>query len=175
MDLLEQADPGDLVRRARRDDEDAWNALVTRYSELLWAVARSCRLGDADCADVVQITWLRLIERLDTLHTPEHVGGWLCTTARRESLRLAAARGLPPIQDVPAAAASPHDIVAARESVCAVATALRRLGRPCRNLLRVLALTSRYSEVAAALGMPTGSVGPSRARCLAALRRELAG
>ena len=76
-----------LVRAAARGDQEAWNRLVDRYSGLLWAIARAHRLDGAEAADVVQGSWLRLVEHLETIRTPEGVGAWLATTARRECLR----------------------------------------------------------------------------------------
>jgi RNA polymerase sigma factor (sigma-70 family) len=163
----------ELVLRARDGDAAAWTALVERHTETLWAVARAWRLGDADCADVVQLTWLRLVERLDTLRDPGAVGAWLVVTARREAARTARERGYEPLGATTAALPSPHDTVAAREQVCAVGSALRTLPRRCRDLLRLAALAPGQTELAAALDMPVGGLGPTRARCLQKLRREL--
>ncbi|POM22742.1 RNA polymerase sigma factor SigM [Actinomadura rubteroloni] len=159
--------------RARDGDAAAWTALVERHTETLWAVARSWRLSDADCADVVQITWLRLVERLDTIREPEAVGAWLVVTARREAGRTARERGHEPLGAASAALPPPDDVVAGREQVCAVGTALRGLPRRCRDLLRLAALVPRQAELAAALDIPVGGVGPTRARCLQQLRRKL--
>ena len=65
-------------------DEAAWAAIVDRFSGLVWSTARSHRLSNADAADVVQLTWLRLVEHLDRINDPERLGAWLATTARRE-------------------------------------------------------------------------------------------
>ncbi|HZG95557.1 MAG TPA: sigma-70 family RNA polymerase sigma factor, partial [Mycobacteriales bacterium] len=78
----------ELVRAAADGDQRAWNALVDRFSRLVWAVARQHRLSEADAGDVAQATWLRLVENLASLREPEAVGGWLATTARREALRV---------------------------------------------------------------------------------------
>ena len=47
----------------------------------------------------------------------------------------------------------------------------------CQQLLRVIALAERpdYAQVADALGMPVGSIGPTRGRCLAKLKLALLG
>ncbi|MBA3525091.1 MAG: sigma-70 family RNA polymerase sigma factor, partial [Geodermatophilaceae bacterium] len=75
-----------LVQRAALGDQSSWNTLVDRFTGLLWAVARSHRLDTVDAGDVVQTTWLRLVEKLDRIEDPERLGGWLATTARRECL-----------------------------------------------------------------------------------------
>src|SRR3954471_721330 len=77
-----------LLLAAADGDAQAWNALVERYNGLVWAVARTYRLGGADAADVVQTTWLRLVEHLGDIRNPDGLGAWLATTARRECLRM---------------------------------------------------------------------------------------
>ncbi|WP_245667571.1 RNA polymerase sigma factor [Actinomadura macra] len=164
-----------LVVRARDGDGAAWARLVERYSPMLWTIARGHGLNDADSGDVVQTAWLRLVERLDELRDPPAVGGWLATTARHESARLAARRG----RDLPSSAApvvaaldrAPDQVVMARERLGQVAAALSALPRRCQMLLRLVAQAACQAELAAALRIPVGSVGPTRARCLATLRR----
>ncbi|WP_019631157.1 RNA polymerase sigma factor [Actinomadura atramentaria] len=182
----ERVGDGELLLRARDGDAAAWDALVGRYGGLLWTIARACRLGDADCADVVQITWLRLVERLDALRDPDAVGAWLAVTARREARRTAHRRGLAPLcagagadpYAVPGAvgrgaAAAPDELAAARDRVAEVGAALRGLPRRCQDVLRLAVLAPGQAELAAALERPVGSVGPLRARCVAELRRRL--
>ena len=76
-----------IVGAAARGDQAAWNQLVDRYSSLLWAITRAHRLDAGDAADVVQTSWLRLVEHLPEVRNPDGIGAWLATTARRESLR----------------------------------------------------------------------------------------
>jgi RNA polymerase sigma factor (sigma-70 family) len=174
------APSGDLLLSARAGDDAAWAALTSRYSAMLWAIARTHDLGDADAADVVQTTWLRLVERLDQIRKPDRVGAWLAVTARRESLRLARHHGrhrpvgetFPPI---PALAPAPDDVCVERERLRVVLAAIQTLPELCRHVLRLCALSPGYAEIAAALDIPIGSVGPTRARCLAALRDRIGG
>src|SRR5262245_55053372 len=90
-------EPAELVRRAAAGDAGAWDAIVRRYSGLLWATARSCGLGSEDAAEVVQTAWLRLVEHLDRIRDPERLAAWLATTVRREAVRMrrACAREVP--------------------------------------------------------------------------------
>ncbi|HEX2772226.1 MAG TPA: sigma-70 family RNA polymerase sigma factor, partial [Micromonosporaceae bacterium] len=83
----------DFVERIRARDEAAWAELTNRYSSLLWSVARDMRLGDDDAADVVQTTWLRVVERLSSLQDPRRLGSWLATTMRRECLAVLRRQG----------------------------------------------------------------------------------
>ncbi len=166
------------VMAATAGDSQAWDRLVERFSSLVWAVARSHRLNDADAADVSQTTWLRLAEHLHRLRQPERVGGWLATTARNEALRTArrAARMVPVDDDFDLLVDQDlHDVdrrILDYERDADLWLAFRALALPCQRLLRTLMAdpAPSYAEVSAALGMPVGSIGPRRARCLERLR-----
>jgi RNA polymerase sigma factor (sigma-70 family) len=170
-----------LVRSAASGDRSAWDSIVERYSGLVWSVARGHRLGPADAADVTQTVWLRLVENLDRLRDPEHVGGWLATTTRHECLRVLRRNGREvPGDDVQVDAPtavedSPEWHTLSSESRRLVWLALSHLSERCKLLLRALAYSpdSSYAEISDALGMPVGSIGPTRARCLERLRRRL--
>lgn len=169
-----QDDSAYLVVRARDGDGAAWAKLVDRYSGLLWSIARSFSLNDADSGDVVQTTWLRLVERIDQIAEPAAVGGWLAVTARRESLRVAQRRGRELPSEIPdTSAPGPERVAMARERLGHVAAAIQTLPRRCQALLRMFALAPTYADLAAALDIPIGSIGPTRARCLENLRRKL--
>jgi len=189
--LVSPDDTGLLVRGAAGGDEAAWRGLVTRFSSLVWAVARAHRLTHADAADVYQTTWLRLAEHIGRIEHPERIGAWLATAARREclqSLRLAAKAA--PTDDMDRLDITPAVVNPTEEAVLAAETeredaaraaamwrAFGQLSGRCRELLRILMATPppSYAEVAAALGLPLGSIGPTRARCLQRLREEMAG
>jgi len=182
---------GQLVRDAAGGDEIAWRGLVDRFSSLVWSVARAHRLGNADAADVFQTTWLRLAEHITRIEQPERVGAWLATAARRECLQClrTAGRAVPTDDmdrlDLAPAADSPTEeaVLAAeqeREDAARAALLWRAVGRlpaRCQELLRILMASPppSYAEVAAALGLPLGSIGPTRARCLQRLRAEMGG
>lgn len=169
---------GRLVSAAALGDEAAWNALVDRFGRLVWAVARAHRLDAGDAEDVVQTTWLRLVEHLGRLRDPERVGAWLAATARHESLRLLrrSGRHVRLEEDVDWDSGDPPVDAAllGRERDAALWAAFARLGDACRRLLRLLVADPEpsYEEVSAALGMPIGSIGPTRRRCLENLRRS---
>jgi RNA polymerase sigma factor (sigma-70 family) len=169
------SDVGQLVRAAADGDAAAWNQLVDRYNGLVWSVARSFRLPAADASDVVQTTWLRLVEHLGRLQDPERVGAWLATTARRESLRaLRFSSRQVPTEELPDAGTDTELDVAmlVEERDRALWQAFGRLGERCRQLLRILVADPppSYEAVSDALDMPIGSIGPTRQRCLAQLR-----
>src|SRR5215471_1430485 len=81
-----------LVQHAAGGDMQAWERLVDQYSKLIWSITAEYRLVESDAADVVQTTWLRLLEHIDRIQSPDRLGSWLATTARNECLRCLAAR-----------------------------------------------------------------------------------
>ncbi|MFB9905150.1 RNA polymerase sigma factor [Allokutzneria oryzae] len=170
-----------LVTRAKAGEERAWRALVERYQRLVWATARAHRLTRADAADVAQLTWLRLAERLDTLRDPERLPGWLVTTARREALRVRADRYRetplePPLLDRAEPGGGPEDELISANSRRELWRAFADLPERCQRLLWVLAFQPGvgYARLARSLGIAESSVGPMRLRCLHTLRRKLA-
>jgi RNA polymerase sigma factor (sigma-70 family) len=171
-----------LLVAARQGDQTAWDALVAQFSGLLWSIARGYRLDVADAHDVVQMTWLRLVESLDRISDPERLGAWLATTARRECLQLLRKAG----RERPSALESALDDVAGStepvdaamlldERDRAVWRALVSISERCQRLLRILVASPppAYKEVAAALDMPIGTIGPARQRCLDQLRQVI--
>jgi RNA polymerase sigma factor (sigma-70 family) len=177
----ESAAVAQLVRAAAGGDHHAWEALVEEFGGLVWAVARAHRLSDADAADVAGATWLRLVEHLGSLREADRVGAWLATTARRECLHVlrSAQRQTPTGDDLDSQPSEPTDIAGElmiAERDVALWRAFGRLPERDRALLRLLVADPgpSYEEISAALEMPVGSIGPTRARSLERLRRELA-
>lgn len=172
----------ELVALAAGGDQGAWREIVSRYSGLVWSVARSHSLSHTDADEVSQTTWLRLVEHLGRLRDPERVGGWLAATARHESARVLRRAGREVLDETPAdrpdfasTDPSPETLALESERRELLAKALGELSDRCRRLLRVLAYSPppSYAEVSEALGLPIGSIGPTRARCLENLRRLL--
>jgi RNA polymerase sigma factor (sigma-70 family) len=174
----------ELVALVREGDADAWNALTMRYTNLLWSIARSMRLNDADAADAVQSTFLRLVENLDSVRDPGRIGSWLATSMRRECydglrranrVQVGAPNGAGDWTGVPDPA-DPVDAAFLRDERDAeLWSTVGRLKPNCQRLLRVLVAdpAPSYAEAAAALDMPVGSIGPTRQRCLRCLRELL--
>jgi len=172
-----------LVRAAADGDRAAWDTLVDRFSGLLWAICRSFGLSQADSGDAFQLTWLRLLERLDTIQDPDRLAGWLATTCRRECLAvLRRARKVQPTAtdavfdrfSGPVAAADRSSLIADRD--VGLWRAFHQLTERCQQILRLLVLepddgTPSYDVAAQVMGMPKGSLGPTRGRCLAQLKK----
>lgn len=171
--------PGDLVVRARAGDDDAWVEIVQQHTALLWSITRSFRLSDDDSADVIQTTWLRLTENLGRLTEPEHVTAWLGTTTRRECMRViqATRRVLLIGDDVVLLDKQPTPDEAgvrllALDDAATLRAALLELPAHWQLLMELLMLDppATYLEIAEDLGIPVGSIGPTRQRCLRRLR-----
>jgi RNA polymerase sigma factor (sigma-70 family) len=175
------ASNAELVDGALAGERAAWNELVRRYDGPLHHMAQSFRLDRAAADDAVQTTWLRLVEHLDTLHDPQGVGAWLTTTLRRQIAETFRRRGRRPHLvglgdvDVPSTDNLPEDLVTVHDRDARTRAALRRLPARSRKLLTLLMTSpaNSYGEVSKALGMPLGSIGPTRARSLHLLRGEL--
>ena len=170
-----------LFERWRDGDSDALDDLVRLLSPMLWQVVRASGLDAATSEDVVQTTWLALVRSGESITQPRAVAGWLCTAARRESWRVAkqTTRQLPVeeetiarrLPDEPA----PESRVVLDDDNARLWGCLQKLSERCQRLLRIVAAEARpdYSAIATELGMPVGSIGPTRGRCLDKLRQEL--
>jgi RNA polymerase sigma factor (sigma-70 family) len=175
-------DPAAALAAAAQGDRRGWESIVTEYSGLVWSVARAYRLSAADAADVFQGTWLRLVEHIDRIRDGSRLGAWLATTARRETLMLLrrSGRDVPidfadSLGDSPDEAAGLDAHLISKEERRLLRQAFIRLSANCQRLLRVVFADPppRYAEVSAALDIPVGSIGPTRARCLSSLQSIL--
>jgi RNA polymerase sigma factor (sigma-70 family) len=178
--VIDPSDVALMVEAAKEGNQDAWNALVERFASTVWAIARGFRLNSADAADVFQTTWLRVLENLDRIEQPERVGAWIGTTARRECLRVLriSGRQIPNGDDFdvlpdPAGVRAPEGNLIASERSQVVNDLVDQLPVRSQLLLRLLSADSplSYRDISAALSMPIGSIGPTRARALEQLRR----
>jgi len=171
-----------LVLRARDGDKQAWDALVERYAPLVWSICRRHRLDGADADDVGQSVWLRLVEHLDRIRDPAALPGWLATTTRRECWGvLRAAHGLETAGYVLDAESIPdrqsvmaEDELLRAERHAALREAFARLPPSCQRLIALLMEDPPvpYIEISERLGIPVGSIGPTRRRCLDRLRQD---
>jgi RNA polymerase sigma factor (sigma-70 family) len=171
----------DSLARGRLGDSRALDDVVRELNPLLWHVARAQGLTREEAADVVQTTWLELLRRLHEIRSPQALTAWLVTTTRRQAwqvrtrARRRAADGPDGLDAVEDATADVPELVAATERRRVLWRHLQQLSERCRTLLRIVAFVDRpdYTEVSEALGMPRGSIGPTRGRCLAKLRAVL--
>jgi len=173
-------DAAEVVHRAAAGDRTAWERLIDQYSRLIWAMTRDFKLAESDAADIVQATWLRLLEHIDRIEHPDRLGSWLATTARHECLRhVTAAKRVTPVQhdDASLSCAVAHgpdveERLLADERARAVREAVSVLPSRSQQLLELLMADPPvpYTEISDRLGVPIGSIGPTRGRCLERLR-----
>ncbi len=177
---LRQASVAEVAQRAFEGDARAWEELVSRFGGMIAATGRRYRLSPSDVAELQQTTWLKLVENFGRIEQPERIGGWLATTARRESLQILrrAARytsGAEQVLDnladrrLPEPDARP--IAAERDAVLHASWA--QLKPRCQELLSLLLADDAmgYKDLSKLLDMPVGSIGPTRMRCLEQLRK----
>jgi RNA polymerase sigma factor (sigma-70 family) len=167
------------VRAAAAGDRRAWERLVEQYNRLIWSITADFKLAESDAADVAQTTWLRLLEHIDRIEYPHRVGSWLAATARNECLRNLAARKRVVLADdeevlsgVAASGPEVDERILADERDQVVRDALSCLPRRWQRLLELLMADppTPYADISDELGLPVGSIGPTRGRCLAQLR-----
>ena len=175
--------------RYREGDRTGLDELVELLTPLLWRTARGAGLDAATAEDVVQSVWLALLRHSEGVRDPNTVVKWLLTSARREAWRLST-RGraelartggvfgvdgeeLLSLPDDPESLPDEAVLRTARQRC--LWEHVQRLPARCRQLLGVIAFADRpdYATLAQALGMPVGSIGPTRGRCLAKLRQQL--
>lgn len=175
------------LQEVRAGDEAAWAALVRRYEPMIIGLTRRYRLNPSDAEDVSQTVWLRLFEHLDQLRDDQALPGWLATTTTRVCLTLLRRQGRSIVIDPEDLSASKSRIVIGKqegdssaidsdlrrhELGCAVEEGLAELTSRQRDMMRLLVTEPPlpYVEISAQMGVPVGSIGPTRARCLRKLR-----
>jgi RNA polymerase sigma factor (sigma-70 family) len=172
-----------LVSASLDGDADAWNEIVARYARLVGTVTRRYRLSAPDAQDVIQTVWLNLVEHLARLRDPAALPRWLVTTAEHECQRQVRNRGrsraIDPsdVTHLTDADSGPIDeelLAAERHQV--LRDGLAELSAHHRNLLTLLATDPppTYEEISRILGIPIGSIGPTRIRALQQLRASRA-
>ena len=175
-----QSDVAELVVQAQMGDAQAWERLVDGLENLVWSVVRGFRLPQADAEDAAQMTWLRAVERLDSIREPERFGLWLATTARRECMRCRerGSRFVPTDLKSDILDSASRDfaggVIDVQESERAL-NHLTKMQEECRQLLRLVLCDPpfSYNEVAEILGVAVGTIGPRRQRCLSKLRASM--
>jgi len=171
----------DCCSRWLDGDTSGLDDLVRLMTPVLWQVVRACSLPEESAEDVVQTTWVAFVRSAGRLRDAQSVGGWLTTTARREAWRVSQARSRTTfVEDdtlervVPPERSAEAEMVTRDES-SQLWSAVGALDERCQMLLRVVAFADRpdYAGIARDLGMPVGSIGPTRMRCLGKLRALL--
>jgi RNA polymerase sigma factor (sigma-70 family) len=175
----------DLLAACLRGEQAAWDALVDRYSGLIYSIPFKYGFDDSDAADIFQSVCVTLVEKLASIRAPRGLAAWIITTTSRQCLAFARSRGREQARTLPDGSPEieptdpdllPEDELVALERQHVVRTAVNQLPENCRQLVEALfsdAHTS-YEQAARQLAIPANSLGPTRTRCLEKLRRLLA-
>ncbi len=170
-------DDAELVEACLEGDQDAWTALVRRYERLVFSIPRRYGFSTAACEDVFQEVFVIVVGQLRNIRNRAGLPKWFITTTHRVCRQVA--DRTPPLVDASVLAllgAPDPDEVDRIEMQHLIRVALGRLDARCEELvssLYVAAVRPSYEELARRLGIPLGSIGPTRARCLAALMEIL--
>lgn len=172
--MAHESPDNQLLAAAAAGDASAWTQLVDTYKGLVYSIPRSYSLPPETCDDVFQTAFFLLFRNLATLRDAGGVAKWLITTTERECWRITRKRRSDRLKTI----AEPADTAAPREDDSrtsiweqrqAVLRALGGLDERCRTLLTMLfrdPARSSYDAISESLGIPRGSIGPQRARCL---------
>ncbi len=173
----------ELIRRCRQGDQHAWTRLIQRYERLVYSVPRRLGMSPEIVDETFQEVWGVLLRRIGSLQHEQALPQWLITTARRIALRLAQRTRsrsstldrLTDRGDAGCVAMPDEEFVERAERGHQVAAAMDRIDPACRELLVALMRSDEtsYAQIARQLGMPIGSIGPKRARCLERLLQLL--
>jgi len=174
--LTEELSDARLVARCRDGDEEAWSALVERFSRYVYAIAvQAFRLPEHDAEDVFQEVFARVYERLDTLRQDEAVRPWIAQLTRRlciDRIRAGSREITAETDELPDA--PEEDVLAQLEEAFDVHGALARLPENCREILdRFFARDESYRAIGEALELPAGTIASRISRCLVKLREEI--
>lgn len=167
----------DLLPRALAGDEEAWVSLVQTHTPLVLRMALRTGLSRAEAEDVAQSVWIELLEKGHGIRSAHALPRWLAVISWRTAVNIR--RGAVPTEELPedleAAAPGVDEMLAEEEEIRRVRWAMKELPPRCRSLIQRLFEEEKpdYRSIARDLGVPMGSIGPTRARCLARLKGVL--
>jgi RNA polymerase sigma factor (sigma-70 family) len=165
-----------LVARCRAGDDEAWTALVQRFSRYVYAISQQAyRLSPTDAEDVFQDVFTRTYERLGDLRDDNAIRPWIGQLTRRLCVDRLRASSRESIEEEPADA-HVDETLERLDDALAVRESLLHLPEACREILdRFFARDESYATIGNALGLPAGTIASRISRCLAKLREQLEG
>lgn len=175
------ADDAALIRQCAGGDQQAWSALIDKYKNLIFSIPIKYGFSRDDAAEIFQQVCVELFKNVGALRNPTGVGKWLIQVTSHRCFHWKRQQGrFAPEDEQSDAVASADDLPLAaleeaeREQILREAVA--GLSLRCRELMRMLFYEESarpYDEIAATLGIATGSIGFIRGRCLEKLRERL--
>jgi RNA polymerase sigma-70 factor (ECF subfamily) len=166
----------ELVALCRGGNEEAWGALVERFSRYVYAICvQAFRLPAHDAEDVFQEVFARVFERLDTLREDDAVRPWIAQLTRRlciDRLRAGSREITAETDELPDA--PDEDVLSKLEEAFDVHDALNGLPEHCQEILdRFFARDESYRTIGEALELPAGTIASRISRCLVKLKEEM--
>jgi RNA polymerase sigma factor (sigma-70 family) len=170
-----------LVQECLKGSEEAWSTLIDKYKNLIFSIPVKYGFSSEDATDIFQMVCLSLLSHLPRLREPRALAAWLIQTTAHNCFRWQTRRerqiDVVHEQNVPGEAPKiPDEILRDLEREQLLRDAVAELSGDCRRLVELLFFQSdslSYDEIAGVLGIPKGSVGPTRMRCLEKLRQSL--
>jgi len=181
---------GETFGRFQEGDRSAFDELVEMLTPLMWRTCRGAGLDPVTTEDVVQTVWMSLLRSADSVRDKHTIVKWVLTSSRREAWRVSrrgrddrdrsgAVFGVDSeeLMAIPANDDGPEETAFRDDRQRRLWDHVKGLPERCRQLVSVIAFADKpdYAHLAESLGMPVGSIGPTRGRCLAKLRDLLAG
>jgi RNA polymerase sigma factor (sigma-70 family) len=173
----------DLVDGCLKHREDDWNLLIDKYKNLVFSIPIRYGFSREEAADIFQSVCLDLILELPKLRDPQALPKWLMQVTAHKCFHSKRLLGRLVCRDhedaeVPEASIPPEAELKIREieEEQMLRDALTALPPRCRELIHMLFYEEPkrpYQEVAASLGLATGSIGLLRQKCLDHLKKQL--
>lgn len=173
-------DDSKLIEACLAGNDQAWAALIERYSRLIYAIPIRFGFSQMVADEIFQETCLILLEKLNTLHNRHRLNSWLMTVCRRICIhRLKQQKEI--TQSFNSLEVRDHTLPLENELIeleqqYIVRIALANLPARCQELINNLFFVTpspSYEDIAQKLNISVGSVGPTRLRCLRKLHQEL--
>ena len=177
----------ELVNACRGGDEAAWEQIVYKYQAMLYSIPKRAGLSQDLSADVLQEVFKTLFEKLNDIEQPQYLRAWLTTTARHKTIHLIQREKFGRINplfdeennlryEVRDETLLADENLIRLEQANQIESAIGKIDERCRRLLTLLYFEVEpipYEEIAMALNIPLGSIGPTRSRCLQKLIKFL--
>jgi RNA polymerase sigma factor (sigma-70 family) len=171
-----------LIKLCQKGQSPAWDLLVERYQRLVYHFPSDAGLSQEDCEEVLQETFLAAYQALDKLSEVSHMGRWLAVVSQRTTWRLIQnkKRRKENLLNEEIDVADPQETEKDLEIKIQqdlIRKGLAKLNEKCQKLIHLLFFryeSKDYDQIAAEAGIPKGSIGPIRQRCLAKFKSHLA-
>lgn len=171
-----------LVEGCLDGSEQAWDALIEQYKNLIFSIPIKYGLSRDDASEVFQQVCLQLLSDLSAIRDPSCLAAWLIRVTSHKCFHLGRREHVH--ERVDGEAGDSHLDLSAladeqvwqleREQI--LREALLQISPRCRQLIHMLFYEEPampYEEVAVRLNLARGSIGFIRMRCLRQLRTRL--